>query len=114
MIELKIYVPRPSADQPAGDEIRFLHILRGSGIVGSPDGIGIRIDYEGNHNGACNIKTWEDKVFHAAGRHVSRYPTIARSVADAGQLIEIGSFRCEDNWMNPVYEITNQAALDAW
>jgi len=72
MIELKIYVPAP------GSFMATL-IKQGSGIVGSAcPVIGARegtpveeervsIDYEGNVNGASNIVTWEDKVFHAAG-----------------------------------------------
>jgi hypothetical protein len=117
MIELTMYVPKPGAPIAAT-------IDPGSGIVGSgrmrsrfkEDNTCPRIciDYEGNRNHAANIVTWEDKVFHAAGRHIAQYPTIARAWPRGEDLIEVGMFRCEDNWKNPVYGITNPEALDAW
>jgi len=116
MIELMLYVP--NLDTWIGRTIK-----KGSGIVGSfalLTGIEggeklsgnrkIRIDYEGG----AHIKTWEDKVFHAAGRHVVRYPTVARAWVDESSLIEVGTFRCDDDWKNKVYEITNPEALEAW
>ena len=112
MIELKIYVPKPN--QPPEEQGWLSRILPGSGIVGSSQCRGIRIDYEGNRNHACNIKTWEDKVFHAAGRHVTNYPTIARALVTEENVIEVGVFRCEDNWKNPSYEITNPEVLNQW
>ena len=116
MIELTIYVPRPGA--PIATTIDS-----GSGIVGSAAAAPFKeedtvpricIDYEGNRNHAANIVTWEDKVFHAAGRHIAHYPTVARACPRAEDLIEVGMFRCADDWKNPVYEVTNREALDAW
>jgi hypothetical protein len=114
VIELKIYVPRPPPAQPPGDECRLVHILRGSGIVGSPHGPGIRIDYEGNRHGASNIETWEDKVLHAAGRHVKHYPTSARAYVTEENLIEVGVFRCDDNWKDATCEINDAETLRRW
>ena len=68
---LTVYVPA----RPA------LHIRDGSGIVGSPgdEGGRVRIDYEGNIYGSPALRTYATRVFHAAGRHLTRYPTIARA-----------------------------------
>jgi len=111
MIELKIYVPRP------GTSLARV-IQAGSGVVGGAvsgrDGYPVCVDYQGNLYGTGNIQTWEDKVFHAAGRHVTNYPTIARAWAMANELIEVGVFRCGDNWKNPSYEITDPEALNQW
>jgi hypothetical protein len=60
--------------------------MKGSGIVGSPtrDGL-IKVDYEGNLYHAENLRTFWERLFHAAGRHVTGYPTVAREYAAAGQ-----------------------------
>lgn len=125
MIELKIYVPKPATQTS-------LAIRRGSGIVGQPanprdpnDVLRIKIDYQDVHGLNSNIRTWEDAIFHAAGRQLHTrpggppalnskgYPTIARIWASANELIEVGVFRCDERWKYTI-EITNQEALDAW
>ena len=61
----------------------------GSGIVGSPseDRSGlVRIDFEGNLYGALNLASYRDRLFHAAGRHVTGYPTVAREYHEEGPL----------------------------
>lgn len=76
-------------------------IDQGSGVVGSPahkfmpmlpDDGRITADYEGNRFGASNIKTYADRVLHAAGRHTQKYPTVARSTLSTEDLTEVGSF----------------------
>lgn len=68
-------------------------IDHGSGIVGTPlDSGALLIDYEGNRYGASNVVTYADRVHLAAGRHLERYPTIARQSAAARDLVRIGSF----------------------
>jgi hypothetical protein len=117
MIELTIYVPRP------GTFLRE-HIRKGSGIVGSEDQHlpgQVLIDYEGATLG--QKMTFEEKVFHAAGRHhwkvdgkgrVHRYPTGSRAAANPSEVIAVGTFRCQDDWSGCKYLITNQDALDEW
>ena len=74
----------------------------GSGIVGSPseDRSGlVRIDFEGNIYGAQSLKTYWDRLFHAAGRHVTGYPTVAREYHEEGPLfpyIRVGLFNYQE------------------
>jgi hypothetical protein len=72
-------------------------IDRGSGIVGTPRGTRpdgepatLCVDYEGNRYGASNIKTFADRVMHAASRHAAEYPTIARQYVFAGDMELVG------------------------
>ena len=60
--------------------------IKGSGIVGSPtqDGL-IQVDYEGNLYHAENLRTFWERLFHAGGRHVTGYPTVAREYHATGQ-----------------------------
>lgn len=121
MTLLTIYVP---ASEDA------LGIRPGSGIVGSPvevppalqpvivladEPARLRVDYEGNLHNAVNIVTWEDRLKHAAGRHVWNdgrgYPTVARMWVEADKLHAVGSYDT-NTWR--VVEITDQAAVDAW
>lgn len=68
------------------------HIDRGSGIVGTPEGERVTIDFEGNRHGYANIHTFADRVMIAAGRHQERYPTIARLSVEAGSVVRVGSY----------------------
>lgn len=65
-------------------------IAAGSGIVGTDYGDTITIDYEGNLYGAVNMVTWADRIYHAAGRHLQRYPTVARVRLPPMELIQVG------------------------
>ena len=54
-------------------------IKSGSAIVGTYDEYGgLTIDFEGNLYGAENLKTYEQRLIVAAGRHAHNYPTVAR------------------------------------
>jgi hypothetical protein len=105
---LNVYVPAPGSD---------LGIVPGSGIVGTPqdDGL-VLIDYEGNLYGASNIGTFEDRIHHAAGRHIMRYPTVARLLVSASKLILIVTFIYEEKCFveNPRMVDEVQAWLDRY
>lgn len=101
-VVLDVYVP---ADV-------FTTIAPKSGIVGSPvhGSDHICIDYEGNLHGAANMQTWDDRVHHAAGRHVSVYPTVARMHVPAHWLIAVGSYSVRTQRVT----VTDAVALQAW
>ena len=86
---LNVYVPAPASD---------LGIVPGSGIVGTRQERTthrcrlVLIDYEGNLYGAMNIRTLEDRLHHAAGRHIMRYPTVARRLARVSELVFVGDY----------------------
>ena len=78
---------------PVGPRLRW--IKSGSGIVGrdAPDDPDYLVIYfEGNVYGASNIKTFADRVYHAADRMESHYPTIATAYVTRTSLVEIGKF----------------------
>lgn len=77
---------------PAGGAVSVANIDAGSGLVGTPSVTGERvtIDYEGNRFGASNLVTYADRVWHAHGRHVEDYPTVARSFVPAADVVEVG------------------------
>lgn len=81
-VELKVYVPI--------SDTLLTRIAPGSGVVGSPEGGRLRIDFEGNLYGAVNIKTYADRCYHAADRHRTRYPTVARMFVARSELAEVG------------------------
>lgn len=83
---IAVYVPKP--DTALRADIHF-----GSGIVGTPliAASDILIDYEGSVQFA-NVRSYADRVQRAASRHASKYPTIARRVAQVADLIEVGEF----------------------
>jgi hypothetical protein len=90
-VNVRVYVPPGKQLIVAGREI-----ARGSGIVGGTPANGyVVIDYEGNLHGAVNLVTWRDRVEIAAGRHVERYPTVARAAAKEEQLVDVGLFDTE-------------------
>ena len=73
-------------------------ILPGSGIVsdGERDPSGrLVIDFEGNRYGSTSITTYADRVDHAAGRHLVRYPTVARLAVLPADVIEVGAYNTE-------------------
>jgi hypothetical protein len=71
-------------------------IRRGSGIVGTAipgPGRRVLIDFEGNLYGSLQMGEYEERVFHAYDRHVWKgrgYPTVARMIVEAEQLLEVG------------------------
>lgn len=127
--ELGIYLPNPTL----GPEGEFLaaRIIDGSGIVGSnaeawlaarhgevilaASSTALTIDYEGNRYGASNIKTWADRLVHAAGRHVECYPTVARAVCQPEAVIHVGTMQAypQRDSTVPLIEFDSQDTLDA-
>jgi hypothetical protein len=85
-LPLRVYIPRDGTAARAA-------IAEQSGVVGTPaDGDRVLLDYEANMHGAVNIKTFADKVHHAAGRHAAGYPTRARTEVDESAVIEVGLY----------------------
>jgi hypothetical protein len=75
---LLILVPKPN-----------VHVapIKGSGIVASNPGNPedpVRVDFEGNIYDSDYYRSFWVRLFHAAGRHVERYPTIAREFHEDG------------------------------
>lgn len=104
-MDIRIYVPRP-------DTFLATTLRRGSAIVGSPDGDGrIRIDYEGGLYGQHGNEDPDQRYLsflgHAADRHFSNYPTIARASADIGDVMEVG-------WFNTDHMIVDIEDIDAF
>jgi len=94
-----VYIPR-TAEGVIG------RIASGSGMVGRPvsiesESVGaagetIEVDFEGNLYQASNMKTWGDRVYHAAGRAATRYPTMARAQVLASALLAVGTLDTTD------------------
>jgi hypothetical protein len=84
--QLRVYIPREGTSARAA-------VAEHAGVVGTPLESGrVLLDYEANFYDAANIRTFADKVHHAAGRHTARYPTRARTEVDATSVIEIGTY----------------------
>lgn len=99
----KLYVPAP--DTP------YRTIIKpGSGCVGTNYGMGrIELYYEGGIYSQVNVRTFEEKVFHAWSRCVYRASTSAIVALDEGQLIEVGDVHSDGT-----FTVTDQVELDAW
>lgn len=82
-----VYVP--AAATPGTSRIRSR-----SGIVGSAGDSGrVLVDYEGDLYGPTEqFQFWADRVHHAWGRHVDRYPIVARALLAADELTAVGSY----------------------
>jgi len=123
MAAIAIFVPRRPVDPGSPLE----HIVAGSGIVGTPNPVEamaadrmsfaermlndeplalVLIDYEGNLYGAVGLDTYEGRVRRAYERHVSRYPTVARMLVPAAELVQIG-------WYDPETGAEIDAAYEA-
>jgi hypothetical protein len=113
-MQVTVYVPA------AGEEVS-LGILPGSAIVGTPhhgwaserSGITwvkdeVTIDYEGGKYD--NMRTFADKLLHAAGRHEQRYPTVARQFVPADLLFEVGTYDTQTRELH----VTDSEKLGSW
>lgn len=87
MSDLIVYVPAP-------DSAVASMVMRGSAIVGTPldDADYVTIDFEGNRYKTAYFEEFGKRLLHAAGRHVARYPTVARLVAECDQLVRVGTY----------------------
>jgi hypothetical protein len=113
MKRLHVLVPR--SDSRAG-----LTIDPGSGIVTAlqpPSGLRrqrIEVYFEGNRYGAENMRRFEERVLHAAGRLDKHYPTIARGVFLADEFVVVGTFTFAEDWRTHQLTITDPATLETW
>jgi len=83
-LTVPVYVPK------AGTETARL-VADGSGVVGSPGREGlVTIDYEGAVYGQESLARYAVRVLHAADRHATRYPTLARMVVPEEELVLVG------------------------
>ncbi len=88
-------------------------VRKGSAIVGDSGEHHIMTHYEGG--GADNVKTFEQKIHHAAGRREQRYPTIAIRAWRHEELNDVGSVRYDEimrHWV--IDEITQMETLRQW
>jgi hypothetical protein len=103
MTMLTIFVPK--AGSAAGHMV-----IPGSAIVATPkreiDGRAVCY-YEGGRH----IETYFEKLKIAAGRLMTRYPTIALAAFDLKELVQVGTY---DGDRYVVTEITNAATLQEW
>jgi hypothetical protein len=85
-----------------------------SAIVGERSGDMIDTHYEGGGSSE-NVKTFEHRINHAAGRRRERYPTIARRSWEVDDLIRVGTVAYDDamrHWV--ITRITDVDALRGW
>lgn len=109
---LHVLAPRPGAPAAAV-------IDAGSGIVMDMAAWVMRGDpaivyFEGNRYDVPNLRSFEERVRHAADRLVERYPTIARACFPRDQFDVIGTYVFEAGCRHRTLDITDQEALDAW
>ena len=105
-MELAVLVPRPGS--PLAERV-----APGCGVVGSPaEGHPghVVVDFEGNVYGFDTIRTYADRVVHAAARHVRLYPTVARAVVPEHDVIQVGTFDPATRKLR----IDDRAALARW
>ena len=86
MPEVLVYIPTGASIIDPGSGIV------GRNFAGSHPWHGIEVYFEGNRFGSSNIKTFADRVYHAADRMVTNYPTVARAVMPVADLERVGTF----------------------
>jgi hypothetical protein len=103
-----VFVPREGDVATAG-------ILAGSGIVGAPlpGAERVVVYFEGARHGQVGMARLADRVFHAYGRLVERYPTTARMSAPRASLVEVGTFDPVAAAITAI-DAASEAALAAW
>ncbi|MPR09237.1 hypothetical protein [Microvirga tunisiensis] len=98
---------------PAEDALAVSFIVPKSAIVGLPseDGQSVLVYYEGNLNKAVNLTRYRERLISAAGRMVVKYPTVAKMLAPATELHQVGTY---DAIRHYVIEITDPSRLAMW
>lgn len=107
--ECSILVPTANAQQQ-------YPFVNGSGLVGvKTDDYGV-IYYEGNLNGCSNLNTIDDRVIVAAGRLMTKYPTVARTGHLADEMDELYDIVGTVNLVGGklTLNVTDREKLDAW
>ena len=103
---LLLLVPKPNARVAP---------VKGSAIVASnptKSADPIRVDFEGNIYSSEYYQSYWIRLFHAAGRHVERYPTVARSFHEDGPSFPfniVGTF----NYPQAIQTIRTRTMTDA-
>lgn len=74
------------------------HISPASGIVGKPieNTDLVKVYFEGNKYGACNLNTFLDRLIVASGRCADNAPTTAFTVIAKNELTIIGTMDTDD------------------
>lgn len=107
MATFNVYVPRP------GTPTAML-VLPRSGCVGEEivnhDETTIMLDVEGNKYDSSSMRTFANRVLHAAGRQAQRYPTVARFYVNPADLLLVGTY---DDQYGEV-TVTDEQTLSAW
>lgn len=102
---LKVYVPKEGS---------YLHavLVPGSAVVGGDAAAPgqLWVDYEGNRYGAENLQTYQQKLDHAADRHLTNYPTVARQAVPPEWVLEVGTWDHD----NKLLTVSDPQALEAW
>ena len=88
--QVRVYVPTPGSTLERA-------IKHGSGIVGTPEGERVMIDFEGAIYGQSGMARWADRVLYAADRHGTHAPTVARAWIEPEELMEVGVWFPADN-----------------
>lgn len=101
MTQVTVYVPAAGYEKQLGIKAK-------AAVVGTPttnpDAPGpivasilgkglVTIDYEGGLYD--NMTSYADKLLHAAGRHVERYPTVARQFVPEDLVLAVGTYDTE-------------------
>lgn len=102
---LRVYVPTLTAS------IRKM-IVPGSAIVsrGRVEDARILVYFEGNIYNSASMRKYSERVLHAAGRLVTRYPTIALAAVPPGDLIQVGTY----STIPPRLAIDDYLTLEGW
>jgi hypothetical protein len=76
----------------------------------------VALYYEGNTNDACNLHDMQERIYCAAGRALTKYPTIAVNYMPESAIAElfdvVGSVDVVGERMQ--INVTNKPLLDAW
>lgn len=91
----------------------LLDLAPRSALVSSQDQTGPqrRCYFEGNLYGASNMTRYAERVMHAAGRAVQRYPTVAFGFYDVAQLQPVGTY---DSRSRRIVSLSDTDALAAY
>lgn len=103
-----VFVPREGDRSTKG-------IRRGSGVVGAPQPGAERVAvyYEGAIYEQPELARLADRVFHAHGRLVENYPTVATMAVARASLVEVGTFDPASGTITPI-DAAAEAALAVW
>lgn len=82
---VNVYVPAPG-------NIRLRQLAPRSALVGTPESQHVLLDFEGNLHGASNLQRYGERLQQAFWRHVRRYPTRARWLVEAEDVVCVGTY----------------------